>query len=465
MTAGSSILRSIAWPGKYKKRQRSGSGGSTGSGGSEDLEKSKHTKEGRRKLSGLALHCTNSIFSSTDPISSPNQSTQLKFCWPVEGLTQKVDHSANQGLDSKHFKVKINGVSTVWNLSIRFWINEQGDKISNPFLFCLNMIECKSNLTAPVEVDYKIGLYNRAVEQFDEGPEGVTTVVIDRSDQIQSVGVENVTLEDDNYNENGDILLQLRLSFNWNTRKTKTQPKVPSYLKSHPDQPDLVVVSGSRLFKVHKNVLAAASPVLADLIEGLKGEKDETDTLENKEVTDYGEVIEGLRKTHRRQISRKQILNKTAYKPQDKIVIPELPKNTLEKILAYIYTGSVDDLDLSCHHLVTACTLYQLSGLQWKCEEYLATLLTPSTVASLLILADNCRCDQLKRRAMQYCREHCDYIIKDSDWTAMEEDKPHLFEEAILQVAPVTCSSHQECVKNTRYNMERERGVAAQSRS
>ena len=31
-----------------------------------------------------------------------------------------------------------------------------------------------------------------------------------RSDQIQSVGVENVTLDDDNYNDAGDILLQVR---------------------------------------------------------------------------------------------------------------------------------------------------------------------------------------------------------------------------------------------------------------
>ena len=48
------------------------------------------------------------------------------------------------------------------------------------------------------------------MEQYDEGPEGVTSVVLDRSDQIKSVGVENVTLKDENYNENGDILLKVR---------------------------------------------------------------------------------------------------------------------------------------------------------------------------------------------------------------------------------------------------------------
>ena len=56
---------------------------------------------------------------------------------------------------------------------------------------------------------YKIGIYNRAVEEYEEGIEGVTAVVLDRSDQIRSVGVENVTLKDKNYNEDGDILLRV----------------------------------------------------------------------------------------------------------------------------------------------------------------------------------------------------------------------------------------------------------------
>ena len=46
-------------------------------------------------------------------------------------------------------------------------------------------------------------------EQYDERIEGVTSVVLDTSDQIQSVGVENLTLKDVNYNEDGDILLQV----------------------------------------------------------------------------------------------------------------------------------------------------------------------------------------------------------------------------------------------------------------
>jgi len=184
------------------------------------LEEEQELKQaGRRKFSGLSLHSTHSIFSSKEPIRCPNQNQHFKFSWPVDGWTQKVENSAGQGFDSKHFKIKLNGVITVWNLSIRFWTNEEGKQISNPFLFCLNLLESKSSTSATVEVGYKFSVYNRAVEQYDEGPEGVTDVVLEKSDQIQSVGVENVSLEDNNYNHEGDILLQVRLSFNWGTSK------------------------------------------------------------------------------------------------------------------------------------------------------------------------------------------------------------------------------------------------------
>ena len=59
-------------------------------------------------------------------------------------------------------------------------------------------------------MNYKFGIYNREVEQYDEGPEGVISVVLDRSEQIKSVGVDNVALKDENYDEDGDILLNFR---------------------------------------------------------------------------------------------------------------------------------------------------------------------------------------------------------------------------------------------------------------
>ena len=115
-----------------------------------------------------------------------------------------------------------------------------------------------------------------------------------------------------------------------------------------------------RLFPVHKHVLAAASPVLASLIEGVEKKKD---IHENKEVIDYSEVKEISMESPIKLSSK--VPNNTATKHSDDklndvIVIPDLPPATVSAILHYIYTGSVDDLSLSCHHLVWASTIYQV---------------------------------------------------------------------------------------------------------
>jgi len=224
---------------------------------------------------GLSLQSITSIFSSKEDLSSPSQTKQFKCSWPIQNILNKAEFSGGQGLDSKYFKIQINGVSTVWNLSIRFWTNDQGERIFNPFLFCLNLIESKSTLEDPVVVTYKFNMFNRALEKYDEGPEGVAFVVLDGRDQIQSVGVKNVALKDDNFNDDGDILLQLSVSFDWQSKGHENTQKMPKYLEQHQNPPDLLVVSGSRLFPVHRRVLAAASPVLARLVEGLETQEEE----------------------------------------------------------------------------------------------------------------------------------------------------------------------------------------------
>jgi len=402
MTAGRSILRSISWPGKHRRRTRSGSGGSQG-GRTLTCGLSK----------GLSLQSITSIFSSKEQLSSPNQSIEFKCSWPVQRLREKSETAGGQGLDSRHFKIKINGVTTVWNLSIRFWINDQGEKIFNPFILCLNLVECKSSSDDPVEVTYKFNMFNRETEKYDEGAEGITLVGMDRRDQIQSVVVENITLKDEHCNEEGDILLQACFSYDWQPQSSLVHHRMPKYVAEHPAKPDLLVVSENRMFPVHKNVLAEVSPVLASLIEGL-GEEEVNSHI-------------------------------------DKIVIPSLDDSVAESLLRYIYTGSLPGSCLSSPGVLRACALYQLPGLQALCEEHLATLLSPTTVASILMLADTCSCYWLKGRALQYCKDQCAYLIKDQDWTIMEQENHRLWVEACRTVEAETCENHGQCVRNTRH--------------
>lgn len=190
-----------------------------------------------------------------------------------------------------------------------------------------------------------------------------------------------------------------------------------------------------RMFPAHQNVLVEVSPVLASLVEGLN-KSDAADKISLSE----GDSLISYKSTD------DKIVNK--------IVIPDLDDMTVNTILRYIYTGDTTTAVLSSPSVLKASVLYQLHDLQVLCEEHLATILSPTNVASMLLLADSFSSSRLKERALEYCKEQCAYITKNQDWTNMEQMNNKLWVEACSQVEIDICKDHRQCVKNTRYLME-----------
>jgi speckle-type POZ protein len=63
----------------------------------------------------------------------------------------------------------MNGILTVWNLSIRFWVGGQGERLTNPIVLCLNLVSCKVDTKKDVTVKYKFGIYNQNSHEFEMG--------------------------------------------------------------------------------------------------------------------------------------------------------------------------------------------------------------------------------------------------------------------------------------------------------
>ena len=93
-----------------------------------------------------------------------------------------------------------------------------------------------------------------------------------------------------------------------------------------------------------------------------------------------------------------------------------------------------------------------------QCEKHLGEIINPLNVAEILLLSDSYGCTNLKKTALSYCNENHSYIMKDSRWKIIEEENPDLFEEAISEIAPETCSQHTDCIKKggNRYETEKE---------
>jgi len=494
MTAGSSILKNFSWPLKTKKRHRSGSGGS------KEFERKKKilSVNQQRKLSGRKSLSDDSS-SSLEIVAPTTSDVEFKYSWPIDGFIQQVKTCKSDGMDSKTFEINVNGVLTMWNLSVRFWVGEQGEKLANPFVLCLNLLGCKVEKKQDVAVKYKFGIYNRTSEEYEMGAPDKVSIKLEEKEGLQSIGYKNIAISDKHVNSSGDVILLVRLSIIKKEEPTNSLSADLGSLINDEKSSDLILQAGERKFRVHRNILAARSPVFADLLAQLEDEikenvdcqdvdnitaikeedswdpelKSDKEEITNSTVLQGGEAGESVivEEVLNNTVKLKDIKEQDCVgaagrdpkeekegKPLKKLVITDLPSDTVEELLRYIYTDSSNNVDLFSQTLLAASDRYQLPGLKLHCEKHLGEILNPLNVAEILLLSDSYKCQNLKRTALSYCNENHSYIMKDSRWKIIEEENPDLFEEAIAEIAPETCSKHAECLKSggNRYETEKE---------
>lgn len=118
-----------------------------------------------------------------------------------------------------------------------------------------------------------------------------------------------------------------------------------------------------------------------------------------------------------------------------KLDLSELNHNVVYELVRYIYTDKVDNTEAFAQKLLPLSTRFHLPGLMALCERALLESLTPSNVPSILLLADQCGCENLRKAALRYC-ENSEEIKgnvqneKTLAWRVMEMVNPDLFMEA-----------------------------------
>ena len=93
-------------------------------------------------------------------------------------------------------------------------------------------------------------------------------------------------------------------------------------------------------------------------------------------------------------------------------MIADLPSETVEELLRYIYTDNSTNVDVYSQTLLAASEQYQLPGLKLHCEKHLGEIITPLNVAEILLLSDNFKCEALKKTALAFCGKNHSYIMK-----------------------------------------------------
>ena len=285
-----------------------------------------------------------------------------------------------EGLDSKNFEINVNGVLTIWNLSVRFWTGEQGERLANPFVLCLNLVGCRVEGKQDVAVKYKFGIYNRSNEEFEMGAPEKVVLKLEQQEKLQSIGYKNIAMSDKHVNSSGDVMLLVRLSIIKKEEPCHSLSSDLGSLINDEASSDLILEAGERKFRVHRNILAARSPVFASLLRQLEEElkaKEEEDKAETRlgrerdtieEETEEAVTVEENQagvdpKRQPEDLIRKELEEDKKgdeRKPVKKLVIDNLPSDTVEELLRYIYTDNSNNVDLFSQTLLAASDTYQV---------------------------------------------------------------------------------------------------------
>ena len=160
---------------------------------------------------------------------------------------------------------------------------------------------------------------------------------------------------------------------------------------------DCILQAGDRTWQVHSNILAARSPVFAKQLSELSSKDLATDPVDKVPVDEVPSDQD-------QKSLRKESIQK--------LVITDLPSETVEKLLHYIYTDNSENVDMFSQTLLAASDQYQLPGLKLHCEKHLGENISPLNVAEILLLSDHYKCETLKKTALAYCVENHSYIMK-----------------------------------------------------
>ena len=192
-------------------------------------------------------------------------------------------------------------------------------------------------------------------------------------------------------------------------------------LINHEKSSDLILQAGDRQFQVHRNILAARSPVFAKLLSQLEENDEnplntsETSALIEDETNDNVDNKAARSKGIGKEI-RREIYPKASSKEKDrsmkKLLITDLPANTVEELLRYIYTDNCNNMDQLSRTLLAASDQYQLPGLKLNCEKHLGENISPLNVAEILLISDKYKSEVLKKTALAYLGENHPFIMK-----------------------------------------------------
>ncbi|XP_044758880.1 speckle-type POZ protein B-like isoform X2 [Coccinella septempunctata] len=334
------------------------------------------------------------------PVSSE---VVFRKIWTIRKFTKSI--SKRDFVDSPEFRCSVNGVGTFWNISIRFWKGPNGKKVTNPVVVCLNLTGCETEETGQARVRFQFGVWDASIKHWECCAISNVVLNLENKKNLLSVGYKSLGILDRHMDQSKDVKIMVKLQIIHSDEEVHSLSRDMARLmdKDSIEKDTLIECendneeNGTNSITVHSWIIRMRSAKLGSKLLEYKNEK-------NKHI--------------------KYKLDFSCYS-----------HNLIYELVRYIYTDKVDNAETYASHLLPLSTKYKMPGLTGLCERTLLETLTPGNVASILLLADENGCENLRKAALHYCEESeeikgCIHTGKTLAWRVMEMVNPDLFLEA-----------------------------------
>ncbi|CAH0564712.1 unnamed protein product [Brassicogethes aeneus] len=325
----------------------------------------------------------------------------FKKIWTIKQFNKTI--SKRDLLDSPNFRCSVNGMSTFWNMAVRFWKGPNGKKVTNPLVVCLNLTGCETEETGQARVRFQFGIWDASIRHWECCDISSVVLNLENRQELLSVGYKSLGILDRHIDSNKNVRIKVKIQIIQSDEEVhslsqdmarlldlKTDDSKDTYVECTCGENDEKILAHSWIIRTRSSKLA-------------KKLEEYTDP-ENKSI-------------------------------KYKIDLADYQHHLIRELVRYIYTDKVENADSFVCKLLPLSVKYQLQGLKALCDRTLCESLTPSNVANILLLADQCGCENLRKAALHYCEESDEIkgslqIGKNLAWRVMEMVNPDLFLEA-----------------------------------
>lgn len=157
---------------------------------------------------------------------------------------------------------------------------------------------------------------------------------------------------------------------------------------------DVTLIAGGKKFKAHTCILSARSPVFSAMFQ---------DNMEEEQ--EYS------------------------------VQFTDIDDETLRKLLQFIYSGKVENIQNSAERLLFAADKYALPNLKRLCEEALSNNLTMDNCLKILLIADRYSASVLKQDTIKFTVKHFREINAKPDFQSLIDNKDNFLSEILYAIS------------------------------